>query len=211
MTVELFGTVSSPACANYALQHTADDNEESNGTKVANTLTRNFYVDDVLKSGSTEDETIKLAKDVKAVCENAGFNLTKFVGNTEHIIESIPDKHRVENVKNLTLDRDKLPIERALGVIWCIKSDTFNFRKALFKNTSSLRTLDPVLDSDGVMRVGGRVRKANLPCTLKNSIILPKSIHLTSLIIGHVHERTHHSGRGITLNELRSSGYWIVS
>ena len=83
-------------------------------------------------------------------------------------------------------------------------------KKALFKNTSFLRTLDPVLDSDGVMRVGGRIRKANLPCTLKNPVILPKSSHITSLIISHVHERTHHSGRGITLNELRSSGYWIV-
>ena len=84
-------------------------------------------------------------------------------------------------------------------------------KKALFKKTSSLRTLDRVLDSDGIMRVGGRIRRANLSVTLKNPIILPKSSHITSLIIGHVHERTHHSGRGITLNELRSSGYWIVS
>ena len=70
MTVHLFGAVLSPACANYALQCTADDNEESYGSEVANTLKRNFYVDDFLKSGSTEDETIKLAKVVKAVCEN---------------------------------------------------------------------------------------------------------------------------------------------
>ena len=84
-------------------------------------------------------------------------------------------------------------------------------KKALFKKTTSLRMLDPVLDSDGVMRVGGRIRKANLPPTLKNPVILPKSSHISSLIISHVHERTHHSGRGITLNELRSCGYWIVS
>ena len=84
-------------------------------------------------------------------------------------------------------------------------------KKALFKKTSSLRMLDPVLDSDGVMRVGGRIRKTNLPPTLKNPVILPKSSHISSLIISHVHERTHHSGRGITLNELRSCGYWIVS
>ena len=84
-------------------------------------------------------------------------------------------------------------------------------KKALLKKTSSLRMLDPVLDSDGAMRVGGRIRKANLPHTLKNPVILPKSSHISSLIISHVHGRTHHSGRGITLNELRSSGYWIVS
>ena len=71
--------------------------------------------------------------------------------------------------------------------------------------------LDPVLDSDGITRVGGRIRRANLSVTLKNPITVPKSSHITSLIIGHVHERTHHSGRGITLKELRSSGYWIVS
>ena len=54
--------------------------------------------------------------------------MTKFVGNTERIINSIPDEHKAENVKNLTLGQDKLPIERALGVIWCIEPDTFNFR-----------------------------------------------------------------------------------
>ena len=79
------------------------------------------------------------------------------------------------------------------------------------KKSSSLSTLDPFLDKDGVMRVGGRIRKANLSATLRNPIILPKSSHTTSLIISHVHERTHHSGRGITLNELRANGYWIVS
>ena len=120
MTVHLFGAVSSPACANY--------NEDNYGAEVANTLRRNFYVDDVLKSASTEDKAIDLAKDVKAVCRNGGFNLTKFVGNTERIINSIPDEHRAENVKSLALGQDKLPTERALGVIWCIESDTFNFR-----------------------------------------------------------------------------------
>ena len=84
-------------------------------------------------------------------------------------------------------------------------------KKALLRKASSLRSLDPVLDSDGIMRVGGRIRRANLSVTLKNPIILPKSSHITSLIIGLVHERTHHGGRGMTLNELRASGYWIVS
>lgn len=81
---------------------------------------------DVLKSASTDDEAFKLAKDIKAVCENGGFNLTKFVGNTDNIIYSIPQE-RVENVKSLELGQDKLAIEIALGVIWCIESDTFCF------------------------------------------------------------------------------------
>ena len=96
-------------------------------------------MDDVLKSASTEDKPIELAKDVKAVCGNGGFNLTKFVGNTERIINWIPDEHRVENVKNLTLGQDKLPTERALGINWFIESDTFSFRIELKDNPCARR------------------------------------------------------------------------
>ena len=47
-------------------------------------------------------------------------------------------------------------------------------KKAALKKSSSLSTLDPFLDKDGVMRVGGRIRKANLSATLRNLIILPE-------------------------------------
>ena len=53
--------------------------------------------------------------------------------------------------------------------------------------------------------------KANLTDSLKNPVILPKIGHITELIIRHIHEKTHHSGRGVTLNELRSNGYWIIN
>ena len=36
MTVHLFGAVSSPACANYALKRTADNNEDEYGSEAAN-------------------------------------------------------------------------------------------------------------------------------------------------------------------------------
>ena len=65
----------------------------------------------------------------------------------------------------------------------CGSRKSYKEKKALLKKTSSLRMLDAVLDSDGVMRVGGRIRKANLPRTLKNPVILPKSSHISSLII----------------------------
>ena len=83
-------------------------------------------------------------------------------------------------------------------------------KKAVLKKTSVLRTLDPFLDSGGVMIVGGRIRKATLSESLKNPVILPKSSHITALVISYAHQRTHHSERGIMLNELCASGYWIV-
>ena len=84
-------------------------------------------------------------------------------------------------------------------------------RKAVLKKSSSLNALDPYLDASGMLRVGGRIKKANLSDSLKNPVILPKTGHITELVLRHAHEKTHHSGRGLTLNELRSSGYWIIN
>ncbi|XP_028406790.1 uncharacterized protein LOC114529233 [Dendronephthya gigantea] len=84
-------------------------------------------------------------------------------------------------------------------------------KKAVLKKTSSLQTLDPFIDSDGILRVGGRIRRSNFTENLKTPIILPKSEHFTKLIVSYVHEKTQHSGRGITMNELRSHGYWVIN
>ena len=44
MLVHLFGALSSPASANFALRQTADDNKNCFPTEVINTVFRNFYV-----------------------------------------------------------------------------------------------------------------------------------------------------------------------
>ncbi|CAI5660104.1 unnamed protein product [Oreochromis niloticus] len=69
--------------------------------------------------------------------------------------------------------------------------------------------LDPFLQ-DGIMRVGGRLRKASVPLDLRHPVILPKDGAVTNLIIAHHHSKIQHQGRGQTLNALRASGYWIA-
>ena len=59
MTVHLFGTRSSPGCSNFAPKRTAKDGEEEFGERAAETLKRNFYVDDALKSVPTEKDAIE--------------------------------------------------------------------------------------------------------------------------------------------------------
>lgn len=46
MTVHLFGAVSSPSCASFALKQTAKDNKEKYHKEIIDTVYRNFYVDD---------------------------------------------------------------------------------------------------------------------------------------------------------------------
>ena len=77
-------------------------------------------------------------------------------------------------------------------------------------HSGPLRKLDPVTDSDGVIRVGGRLNFSALPDNSKHPAILPRNSHIGDLIIKHYHAKVQHQGRGITTNEVRASGYWII-
>lgn len=50
MTMHFFGAASSPACSNFAMKSTTNDNKNEIGPEAANFLRENFYVDDGLKS-----------------------------------------------------------------------------------------------------------------------------------------------------------------
>ncbi|CAB4017090.1 Hypothetical predicted protein, partial [Paramuricea clavata] len=119
MTVHLFGATSSPGCSNFALKRTADDNEQEIGKNPAEFLRKNFYVDDGLKSVSSNREAVTLIRQAKEMCGRGGFNLCKFISNRRKVIEEIPQHDRADAVKDL--DLEALPIERTLGVQWSIE------------------------------------------------------------------------------------------
>ena len=131
MTVHLFGATSSPSCANFALKQAANDFEGEYGGEAANFIRNDFYVDDGLKSVSTVTSAIELVNNVKAMCHQGGFNLHKFMSNNKDVIKCIPDSDRAEGVKEIDLDLDTLPLERTLGVQWCVESDSFEFSVVL--------------------------------------------------------------------------------
>ena len=153
MTVHLFGATSSPECVNYALKASADDNETELGSASANFIRREFYVDDGLKSVASVEEAVTLIKDTKEMCRRGGFNLHKFVSNNKDVIESIPIEDRAEGIKTIDLDHEALPLERALGVQWCVESDSFQFRITLkdrpFTRRGVLSTVSSIYDPLG--------------------------------------------------------------
>ena len=72
MTVHNFGATSSPSCANYALKRTATDNKEQHSAEVSEVIQHNFYVDDMLKSVSTNEQGMSMSTGLS----NTGHNLT---------------------------------------------------------------------------------------------------------------------------------------
>lgn len=84
-------------------------------------------------------------------------------------------------------------------------------QKKVQKNKSTkLHKLNPFMDSQDILRVGGRLTQATLHPHVKHPAILPKGHHVSRLLIKHYHEKVKHQGRGMTINELRSSGIWIL-
>ena len=83
-------------------------------------------------------------------------------------------------------------------------------RNDAIKHTSQLYRLDPFVDKAGIMRVGGRLRRSGCTPEIKHPVILPNRHRITDLLIRHHHEVAGHQGRGITTNELRTSGYWVI-
>ena len=68
--------------------------------------------------------------------------------------------------------------------------------------STSLFKLDPFLDTDGVLRVGGRLKRSRFDINEAHPVILPKTDLITKAIVTWCHENVAHSGRSMTLNNL---------
>ena len=122
--------------------------------------------------------------------------------NVEELLNA--EKEIISNVQKKTF-KDELTILQQTNESSVVKNHDTNLKK-----TSPLSRLDPFVDSDGIIRVGGRIKYAELPDSVKHPYILPKRGQVTSLVICYYHCRIHHQGRGMTLAAIRSSGFWII-
>ncbi|CAK1581456.1 unnamed protein product [Parnassius mnemosyne] len=77
------------------------------------------------------------------------------------------------------------------------------------KATKSVKKLSPFIDDAGLLRVGGRLKHANLPATIKHPVLLPKASRLSLLIIDHFHVNYLHCGPR-TLQSIIQRRYWIL-
>ncbi|XP_047473555.1 uncharacterized protein LOC125028204 [Penaeus chinensis] len=155
MTVHLFGATSSPSVASFALKAAADDYAGQCGTEAASFVKNEFYVDDGLTSLPTTVEAISLIRNSKALCSKGGFKLHKFLSNKKEVLEAISLEEKAISLKNLDLSSEALPIERTLGVEWCIESDTFQFRISIndkpITRRGILSTVSSVFDPMGMV------------------------------------------------------------
>ena len=80
--------------------------------------------------------------------------------------------------------------------------------KGIINKSSSIIKLDPILDSDGLLRVGGRLQNSDLDYNSQHPIILPSG-HFSFLLVRFQHFFLHHAGVGTLITTLRNN-YWVV-
>ena len=113
------------------MKRTSVDNEKELAIDTARTLRRNFYVDDMLQSYRATDEAVDLSQQITNIFKAGEFSLTNFVSNKTEVTKSIPDEHCAKNINIKELESGDVQKERALQVVWDIKTDIFEFKISL--------------------------------------------------------------------------------
>ncbi|XP_044586043.1 uncharacterized protein LOC123266074 [Cotesia glomerata] len=124
----------------------------------------------------------------------------------------------VQHKPNSTLVRPISSQEINLALQFCIKeTQRVHFhselqllgKQASWPKDHSFARLVAFQDTDGIIRVGGRLENAPDSNQQKHPAILPRDAALTRLIISDAHQRTMHGGTQITLAYIRQR-YWII-
>ncbi|KAK3098135.1 hypothetical protein FSP39_016503 [Pinctada imbricata] len=153
MRVHVFGNKPSPAIATYGLRKTVENCEETYGSDVKDFVCRNFYVDDGLVSLSSAAEVTDLVKRSQHALRTEGsLRLHKIASNSSEVMEAFPPEDLGKELKSLDFEKDYLPLQRSLGLVWNLNFDSFVFdipdfdkpftRRGLLSTVNSL--YDPI-------------------------------------------------------------------
>ena len=83
-----------------------------------NTVQKNFYVDDCLKSVISSEHAVEFVDQLRELLSKDGFRLTKWLCNKPEVTESIPKDERAPSVLDLDLNKERLPVQQTLGLKW---------------------------------------------------------------------------------------------
>ena len=84
-----------------------------------------------------------------------------------------------------------------------------NQRKPISAKSSILK-LNPILDKRRILRVGGRLNKAERCLEANNPVLIPGKSSIANLLVHHYHEQIQHQGRYFTEGAIRSHGFRIT-
>lgn len=76
--------------------------------------------------------------------------------------------------------------------------------------SAAILKLNPFLDGDGILRVGGRLSNSDENFDYKHPVLLPGRDYVVEMLIRHYHCRNLHTGPGLLMSVLRTK-YWLLA
>ncbi|XP_064478419.1 uncharacterized protein LOC135391824 [Ornithodoros turicata] len=92
--------------------------------------------------------------------------------------------------------------------VTCPRTDAA--QQSRISSSNPLCELDPFVDNQGLLRVGGRLRNSDLDEAEKHPVIVPGRHHVGLLLIRHYHGKVKHQGRHFTEGAIRAAGFSII-
>ncbi|GFT11074.1 integrase catalytic domain-containing protein [Trichonephila clavipes] len=128
-------------------------------------------------------------------------------------INNIKAKESCNKEKYLTADEVKRSTEFLAKIAqlseFKAEIDALKKGKGVSK-TSKLKALDPFLDENSLLRVGGRLCNADLPFEAKQQIIIPSKHKFTKLLFEHMHKKFFHIGAQGLVHQIRMQ-FWPIN
>ena len=98
--------------------------------------------------------------------------MTKFVSNDREILKSLPQDDLSANCQSVNLNLDKIPLERALGILWNPDNDTIKVKAAMkpfqLSKRGLLSFISSVFDPLGLLTPLMLGAKTNLTAAVEN-------------------------------------------
>ena len=123
---------------------------------------------------------------------------------------------RNPSAKGLGFLTSKELYDAQIILIKLLQSEAFSEELKLLKKNQFLSKqnpishLNPFLDENGIIRVGGRLKNADLPYQANHPALIPSNHHFTKFFIMHEHVRHFHAGSQPTLAAVRQK-FWPCS
>ena len=158
--------------------------------------------------GELSEEVISMAVDIKDkfgvgnIMQYEKFSsLLKMLRIVGWLLRFITNCSSIKSSGDLTVAETDKAFN--LCILW---DQTYIVQDKKFANLKQQLSLFP--DTNGILRLKGRLEQSHLTYDAKHPILLNKNSHLTKLIIVDAHERVKHMRVKATLNEIRTR-FWI--
>ncbi|XP_065094740.1 uncharacterized protein LOC135715349 [Ochlerotatus camptorhynchus] len=122
-------------CTAQLVKNTHAERFASKYPAACEAITKSHYVDDMLVSVDTEEQAIQLAKDVKHVHEQGGFEIRNWVSNSRKVLESLQEADTDKKCLDLS---PELATEKVLGMWWNTSYDVFTYKVGWSRYDSAL-------------------------------------------------------------------------